>query len=58
MALTVTQQKHKLRKFWPYAARCANKCAKEKEKEENNMTTLAIYHGALVATMGHYWLII
>ena len=38
---------------------CANKVAKEKEKEEKeekekNTTTLAIYHGTLLATMGDY----
>ena len=32
-------------------AHCANKHAKEKEKEKNT-TTLAIYHGVLLVTMG------
>ena len=36
-------------------AHCANEYAKvkeeEKEKKENNMTTLAIYHGVLLVTM-------
>ena len=32
-----------------YVAYCANEYAKEKEK---NMTTLAIYHGVLLVTVG------
>ena len=57
MALTLTQPEiYKLRKFWPYVAHCANKYAKKKEKEEKekNMTTSAIYHGALLATVSDY----
>ena len=54
-ALTLTQPKNKLQKFWPYAAHCANEYAKEKEKEEEkNTTTLAIYHWVLLLTMGNY----
>ena len=37
---------------------CANKVAKEEEEKEKekNTTTLAIYHGTLLATMGDYLL--
>ena len=45
----------KLRKLWPYVAPCANEYAKE-EKEEKNMTILAINHGELLATIGDYLL--
>ena len=39
--------------FWSYAASCAYEYVKEKEKDENT-TILAIYHGALLETMGNY----
>ena len=40
--------------MWPHAARSANEDAKE--EKEKNTTRLAIYHGALLATMGDYLL--
>ena len=49
--LTLAQPKLKASNFWLYVTHRANDYVKEKEK---NMTTLAVYHGVLLVTVGNY----
>ena len=48
-------ERYKLQNFWPYETHFVNKYAKEKEEEEKNTTTLAIYQEVLPVTMGNYF---